>query len=203
MTETHNSEADDAFARLCNFARNYEALLKDVGRFLTAPNAEEEHDDRIRMRQGFNSCAYSMQPEIAREKIQADVLLVMSANHVGFQARMAEELHHTFHDMPQELSAESRIDRVAEEAAELFQAAGMSEERAIAHMNRSYARPRGDVRQEVGGLMTTLAAYCEVAGIDMDHERELGLMDFVAKREKVRAKALSKKPGELAGKDPA
>lgn len=70
-----------------------------------------------------------------------------------------------------------RAHRFLEEALELFQACELPQEDAHKLVNYVYARPVGELEQEVGGTLTTLAALCGAYGIDMDsaasieHER--------------------------------
>lgn len=63
---------------------------------------------------------------------------------------------------------EERIRRFAEEAIELAQAAGMSQEAVADLVRYVYSRPAGDPAQEVGGVSISLLAYCELAGMSAD-----------------------------------
>lgn len=51
-----------------------------------------------------------------------------------------------------------RAARYLEESLELAQAIGLSEGKALALVKQVYAKPPGDVRQEIGGAYTTLLA---------------------------------------------
>lgn len=63
--------------------------------------------------------------------------------------------------------------RMIEEAFEACQAAGVTREQCLKVMDYVYARPVGDLRQELGGLGITLLALAHAAGISADHaERE-------------------------------
>lgn len=63
-----------------------------------------------------------------------------------------------------------RAARVAEEAIELAQVEGISAEMVKAIVDRVYARPPGDARQEVAGVEFTLAVYAFVREIDPEIE---------------------------------
>jgi hypothetical protein len=60
-----------------------------------------------------------------------------------------------------------RADRVLEETVETFQSAGRPEGRAHVIVQGVFAKAPGDLRQQIGGLMHTLAAMCEAAGFDL------------------------------------
>ncbi len=68
-----------------------------------------------------------------------------------------------------------RALRLFEEVAELTQAEGIDPVRLGAIIAHVYGKPVGDAVQEVGGIGTTLLAYCEAKGIsaDLAEEREL------------------------------
>ena len=61
-----------------------------------------------------------------------------------------------------------RALRFAEEAIELAQACGVSEEKAVELVRVVYSRPVGKAMQEVGGSMVTLAVLCHTLGIDLE-----------------------------------
>lgn len=65
-----------------------------------------------------------------------------------------------------------RVKRFFEEAVELAQAGYLSEPDAYAIVDAVYARQRGQVSQEVGGVMITLAAFCAAHGVNMVVEGE-------------------------------
>ena len=60
--------------------------------------------------------------------------------------------------------------RLLEEAIEVVQAAGLSEELALVVLRYVYGRPVCDVRQEIGQLGVSLLAFAENLGIDADAE---------------------------------
>lgn len=92
---------------------------------------------------------------------------------------------------------QERNDRFLEEALELVQAGGMPKESALALVDYTFGRPVGDLRQEVGGVMVTLAALCQAHGADMDVEGaiEIDRIDTPELIEKIRAKQKSKPRG--------
>lgn len=54
-----------------------------------------------------------------------------------------------------------------EEAIELAQACGLSEREVGMHVARIFAKPKGLVEQEIGGVMLTLASVANVYSLDM------------------------------------
>ena len=60
-----------------------------------------------------------------------------------------------------------RCNRFAEESIELLQSAGYSKEKMLDMLDYVYRRESGKQAQEVGGVMVTLAALCNVIGVDM------------------------------------
>ena len=61
-----------------------------------------------------------------------------------------------------------RVHRFLKEALELAQAAGCSKTEADQLLVYVYGRHVGDPAQEVGGVMTTLAALCAANGLDSE-----------------------------------
>lgn len=90
-----------------------------------------------------------------------------------------------------------RCDRFIEEALELVQAAGYSAERAHALVDYTFSRPKGEINQEVGGVMVTLAALCIAHGLDMHQggETELARISQPEVIAKIRAKQAAKPTG--------
>jgi hypothetical protein len=66
------------------------------------------------------------------------------------------------------LAIDERAARFIEEALELVQATGLPIERVIAIAQHVYAKPRGDVPQEIGAVGVTLLALAEVAHVSAD-----------------------------------
>lgn len=90
-----------------------------------------------------------------------------------------------------------RNDRFIEEALELAQATGYSAARAHALVDYVFGRPVGDPHQEVGGVMITLAALCNVHGLDIMAEgvRELERIEQPQIMAKIKAKQAAKPTG--------
>lgn len=88
-----------------------------------------------------------------------------------------------------------RGDRFLEEVLELLQANGYARERVATLVDYVYGRPVGEPRQEVGGVMVTLGAYCWIIGLDM-HEAGQIELDRINRPEiikKIRKKQEAKK----------
>jgi len=93
-----------------------------------------------------------------------------------------------------------RNHRFAEEAIELTQALGMSSNDWLRLLNYVYGRPVGEPKQEVGGVMVTLAALCGANDIDMVECGNVELARVWTCIDKIRAKQASKpKFGPLPG----
>lgn len=87
-----------------------------------------------------------------------------------------------------------RGDRVLEETIEMLQANGYDRARIPVIVDYVYGRPPGEPRQEVGGVMVTLAAYCNAARIDMEKagNEELARIQQPDVMAKIQAKQASK-----------
>jgi NTP pyrophosphatase (non-canonical NTP hydrolase) len=98
-----------------------------------------------------------------------------------------------------------RNHRFLEEALELVQASGCTREESLQLVNYVYGRPQGDINQEVGGVMVTLAAHCLAHGVDMHEAGEIELARIWGKIDQIRQKQASKPknsplPGAIKGK---
>ena len=89
-------------------------------------------------------------------------------------------------------SMRDRRNRALEEAHEVAQAAGMSRDEAHQLVDYTWSRPVGDLRQEVGGAMLTLAALCNAADIDMLQAAADELARFLNNIPQIRAKQATK-----------
>lgn len=89
---------------------------------------------------------------------------------------------------------QERTYRFIEEALELGQACGMTADQARDLVAYVFARPAGDVPQEIGGTMVTLAALCAGRGVDLDASAwgELARVLRPETMERVRAKHANK-----------
>ena len=85
-----------------------------------------------------------------------------------------------------------RNHRFLEEALELVQAQGCSKDEAFQLVEYVYDRPVGEVSQEVGGVLLTLAALCNASDVDMTESAEKELSRVWEKIEKIRAKQAAK-----------
>lgn len=83
--------------------------------------------------------------------------------------------------------------RFLEEALELVQANNLYREDAHALVDYVYDRPVGEVKQELGGVMVTLAALAEALDIDMDGLGDQELDRVWGKIAQIREKQASKK----------
>lgn len=81
-----------------------------------------------------------------------------------------------------------RTHRFLEEALELAQANGCSQSDAHALVEYVFGRPEGDLIEETGGVLVTLAALCNVAGVDMEDAGERELSRNWHRIDKIRAK---------------
>lgn len=88
-----------------------------------------------------------------------------------------------------------RCDRFVEEALELTQSLGWTADRAHALVDYVFSRPVGEPTQEAGGVMVTLGALCEVAGVDMQAAGEIELTRVWSKIDVIRAKQATKPTG--------
>lgn len=87
---------------------------------------------------------------------------------------------------------QERDARFLEEALELFQARGRSFDEVIELAKYVFSRPAGDVEQELGGCMTTLAALSLTAGQDMHEAGEKELQRIWGKVDAIREKQRQK-----------
>jgi hypothetical protein len=88
-----------------------------------------------------------------------------------------------------------RGDRLLEEVFELLQSGGYDPARVLELRDYTWGRPPGEPRQEAGGVMVTLAAYCLAHGIDMHDAGEAELARIWTKVEAIRAKQQAKPRG--------
>lgn len=121
-----------------------------------------------------------------------------------FQKRVQKWMHACFGEA---VSADKleRGDRYLEETFELLQSVGYPRDRIRALEDYVYSRPIGEPVQEAGGVMVTLAAFCEPHGIDMNVAGENELVSCWGKIEKIRAKQAAKPHGSalpIAGSPP-
>jgi hypothetical protein len=109
----------------------------------------------------------------------------------GFQARVGDWLQACFGPAIAANKTE-RNHRFLEESLELVQACGCTQSEAHQLVDYVYGRPIGEIGQEVGGVMNTLAALCLAHGFDMAKEGETEIARCWTKIEKIRAKQAAK-----------
>lgn len=85
-----------------------------------------------------------------------------------------------------------RNHRFLEEALELVQSAGCTAEEAHQLVDYVFGRPVGEIKQEVGGVMNTLAALCLAHGLDMEECGNVELARCWSKVDQIREKQKNK-----------
>lgn len=85
-----------------------------------------------------------------------------------------------------------RNHRFMEEALELVQSTGCTKSEVLQLVDYVFGREIGEVQQEVGGVMVTLAGLCGAHGISMHECGEVELTRVWTKVEKIRAKQKAK-----------
>lgn len=128
---------------------------------------------------------------IAREILTALRTLSDTPAAASFQARVQPWMLACF-GAQIAANRNERNYRFLEEALELVQVCGCTHEEAHQLVDYVFGRPAGEVRQEVGGVMVTLAALCLAHGIDMHAAAETELERIWTKVEQIRAKQAAK-----------
>ena len=85
-----------------------------------------------------------------------------------------------------------RNHRFMEEALELVQSCNMTKEEVLEMVEYVFNRDIGEKEQEVGGVLVSLAALCEVQDIDMMHAGQVELDRVWTKIPEIKAKQLTK-----------
>lgn len=123
----------------------------------------------------------------------------------GFQDRVLRWCINAFGVTVTEDKTE-RGDRFLEEALELLQAVGYDFDRIEAIINYVKARPVGAPRQEVGGVMVTLAALCNAndqiimglaANREMDRIEKPEVMSLIRQKQ-LGKRVIHEQPGNTA-----
>ena len=83
---------------------------------------------------------------------------------------------------------QERMHRFLEEALELAQASGCSKGEALELVDYVFAREMGEVRQEVGGVMVTLAGLCHAVDVDLEDAAHAELERNWSRIDHIRAK---------------
>lgn len=108
-----------------------------------------------------------------------------------FQARVTPWLDACFGNAISGDRAE-RNHRFLEEALELVQSAGCTASDAHQLVHYVFGRPVGEPKQEVGGVMLTLAALCLANGLDMHEAGDTELARVWTMIDQIRAKQAAK-----------
>lgn len=88
---------------------------------------------------------------------------------------------------------QERLFRMAEEFIELLRAAGLSWNQLGMISTREYFdKPVGELEQEVGGATSTLLAFANSRGIDVEEQVLLDLSNLLENKEAARAKHAAK-----------
>lgn len=122
-----------------------------------------------------------------------------------FQARAVAWVREAFGSEAADCRIE-RAHRFLEEANELGQAAGVTEDEAHQLVAYTYSRPAGEVDQETGGVLLTLAPFTAAYDVDMmaAAEAELARVNTAEVIERCRRKNASKpRNSPLPGSDTA
>jgi NTP pyrophosphatase (non-canonical NTP hydrolase) len=133
-------------------------------------------------------------PSAAKARAESPTTGTPISTSDSFQARVQPWMMACFGP---EISADrlERSDRFIEEALELVQASDYPRERVYALVDYVYGRDQGDINQEVGGVMVTLAAHCLAFGVDMHEAGETELARIWTKVDQIRAKQQAKPHG--------
>lgn len=145
---------------------------------------------------GLSTMSAILGPETEYSRVYASLLKDSSRR---FQDQVQPWMTATFGP---EISGDKkeRNHRFYEEATELVQAGGMTAAEAHQLVDYTFGRPVGELRQEVGGVMVTLAALCLAQGVNMHSEGEVELERIWGMVEQIRAKQAAKpKFGPLPG----
>ncbi len=123
-------------------------------------------------------------------------------NFQTYQGRVVEWMMETF-SMECCRSTAERNHRFLEESLELVQSLGCTAAEAHMLVEYTFNRPIGEAKQEVGGVMVTLAALCAAADVSMRGCAEDELERCWKNIEKIRAKQAGKPPSSpLPGASP-
>jgi hypothetical protein len=117
----------------------------------------------------------------------------------AFQGKVVDWMMETF-SMEVCRDTAERNHRFLEESLELVQAMGCTAAEAHMLVDYTFGRPTGEMKQEVGGVLVTLAALCAAADISMRSCGDTELARCWKNIDRIRAKQKSKPPsGPLPG----
>lgn len=109
-----------------------------------------------------------------------------------FQSKVAEWVVACFGEAIA-MNKVERNFRFLEEALELVQSNGCNKIDALALVDYVYSRPVGEIKEECGGVMVTLASLAKACEISMDECGDTELTRVWGKMEQIRAKQATKK----------
>jgi hypothetical protein len=182
--------------------RNLPKLLREAERRVNAhvwPNSPENRgaDDHLASIPANRDTDTDLLLIEAAERIEALEIAQRTAekrmDHESFQSRVANWMMETF-SMETCRSTAERNHRFLEESLELVQSLGCTAAEAHMLVDYTFGRPVGEPRQEVGGVMVTLAALCTAADMSMANCSELELLRCWKNIERIRAKQATKPP---------
>lgn len=129
--------------------------------------------------------------DVAADSIRAEVLRDFVAENESYQVAVRKWMLECFGAKVFNDKVE-RNHRFLEESLELVQALGCTASEAHQLVDYVYGRPLGEPEQEVGGVMVTLAALCDVNQFDMTECAEAELARIWTKVVEIRAKQAAK-----------
>lgn len=119
------------------------------------------------------------------------VFKTVNVEQTSFQNNVQNWLLETFgHEVAADVP--ERCFRFIEEALELVQALGMSKEDVLRVVVYTFARPEGEIIQEIGGALVTLAALCSSVNQDMQTCGETEIANNWKRKDAIRQKWLNK-----------
>lgn len=128
---------------------------------------------------------------LAALKSNAEEIEGLRANHQPLQARASTWATAAF-GLDDVMNKKLRALRFIEEAIELVQAADLSLEDVNATALMVYRKPVGETKQEVGGVLVTLAVFCHAHGIQMMRAGMIELERCWQKIDQIRTKNSNK-----------
>jgi hypothetical protein len=183
MTDTYTPDPLPA-------ARLLRAAAEDAKQVLNYMPVDAGHNLRMATQQAITNITHALQAA-ERAGIDRAERIDGTAPSTSFQARVMPWLLACFGPA----IAGDRVERnhrFLEEALELVQSEGCTEDDAYQLVAYVYGRPAGDPPQEVGGVMVTLAALCLANRLDMHAAAETELARIWTKVEQIRAKQAAK-----------
>jgi NTP pyrophosphatase (non-canonical NTP hydrolase) len=147
--------------------------------------------DRLKVAQANSRDMNFVIPNEVHRAMHALSYAAKAAETPTFQRRVQDWMIATF-SMEVCRDTIERNHRFLEEALELVQALGCTASEAHQLVDYVYGRGQGDVNQEVGGVMVTLAALCLANDLDMHQGGETELARVWTKIDQIREKQASK-----------